>query len=190
MWKRAIRVKRIRPEPARARNPAFPMRTEFTGPKPRRILFVCLGNICRSPAAEGVFAKLATEAGLAKAGVTWDSCGTGGWHAGELADPRMRAAAKRRGYELTHNARQLRPEDFADFDLIVTMDEDNFSRVRKLAPDRAAQAKLSPMAHWLKKHEAGRIPDPYYDGPEAFEHVLDLLEDACAGLIAALSKGH
>jgi len=158
----------------------------FPDPKPRRILFVCLGNICRSPAAEGVFAKLATEAGLAARGVTWDSCGTGGWHAGELADPRMRDAAKRRGYDLTHRARRIRAEDFEDFDLLVTMDEANFADVRRLAPDRRATAKLSPMAHWLRKHPETRIPDPYDDGPEAFEQVLDLLEDACAGLVRAL----
>lgn len=162
------------------------MSSGFSDTKPRRILFICLGNICRSPAAEGVFAKLATDAGLAAHGVTWDSCGTGGWHAGELADPRMRAAAKRRGYELTHRARKIRVEDFDDFDLLVTMDGDNFADVRRLAPDRKAVAKLSPMVRWLKKHEAEKIPDPYYDGAEAFEHVLDLLEDACSSLVSEL----
>lgn len=153
---------------------------------PRRILFVCLGNICRSPAAEGVFARLATEAGLPRVGVSWDSCGTAGWHAGNLPDPRMIAAAARRDIALTHRARQFRPEDFQNFDLILTMDEDNRRTVLALAPSDAARAKVVPLARYLRRHDHAFIPDPYYDGPEAFEQVLDLLHDACGTLVVEL----
>ena len=155
---------------------------------PRRILFVCLGNICRSPAAEGVFAKLATQAGLHKRGVSWDSCGTAGWHSGDLADPRMIAAAAKRGIDLTHLARKLRPEDFREFDLLLTMDDANYSDVCAHAPEPALKAKVRPMVDYLRSMEAAFVPDPYYDKADAFEYVLDLLEDACAGLVEELGK--
>lgn len=149
---------------------------------PRRILFVCLGNICRSPAAEGVFARLATAAGLDKRGVSWDSCGVSGWHAGDLPDSRMIAAAAARGIHLTHRARKLRPEDFQEFDLILTMDAANYGDVCAHAPNEAAKAKVRPIVDWLRSMEAPFVPDPYYENAEAFEYVLDLLEDACAAL--------
>lgn len=154
--------------------------------KPRRILFVCLGNICRSPAAEAVFAKRATQAGLAERGVSWDSCGTGGWHIGKPADPRMRRAAESRGYALTHLARRFSREDFEKFDLILTMDEQNRREVCALAPDDSARDKVRPMASYLRRHDDAFIPDPYYEGPEAFDRVLDLLEDACGALVDEL----
>lgn len=157
-----------------------------TDSKPRKILFVCLGNICRSPAAEGVFAKFATEAGLAAQGVTWDSCGTGGWHAGDLPDPRMIAAAAKRGYTLTHRARKITPEDFKDFDLLLTMDNANLDDLCRIAPNHAVKFKIKPLADYLRVMESPIIPDPYYDGPEAFENVLDLLEDACRTLVDEL----
>ncbi len=155
---------------------------------PRRVLFVCLGNICRSPAAEGVFAKLATAARLHERGVSWDSCGVAGWHAGDLPDSRMLEAASRRGITLTHRARKLRREDFADFDLILTMDDANYSDVCEHAPDKAMVAKVKPMADYLRSMRYAYIPDPYYGTADDFELVLDLLEDACTTLVQDLDK--
>ncbi len=150
-----------------------------------RILFVCLGNICRSPAAEGVFLhRLATE-GLEDRFVV-DSAGTGGWHAGKRADSRMRAAASRRGIHLPSRARQLELADLTSFDRILTMDDDNLAAVRSLAQelgDRQDLALIEPMARHCRRFQAREVPDPYYGGSEGFEHVLDLLEDACAGLL-------
>lgn len=99
----------------------------------------------------------------------------------------MRAAASRRGVPITHRARKFRREDFSDFDLVVTMDRENFDDVLALAPDDAARAKVRPMVAWLRRHSAECIPDPYYGGSAGFEHVLDLLEDACAGLLEELA---
>lgn len=153
-----------------------------------RILFVCLGNICRSPAAEGVFLhRLATE-GLEDRFVV-DSAGTGGWHAGKPADSRMRAAASRRGIHLPSRARQLELADLTSFDRILTMDDDNLAAVRSLAQelgDRRDLALIEPMVRHCRRFQAREVPDPYYGGSEGFEHVLDLLEDACAGLLDAL----
>ena len=156
---------------------------------PRRVLFVCLGNICRSPAAEAVFARKATAAGLPERGVTWDSCGTGGWHAGNPSDSRMIAAGTRRGYEFTHRARRIRPEDFSEFDLILTMDESNYDDVVALAPSRDAAKKVCPFVEYLTRRKVRAIPDPYYGGPDGFEEVLDLLEDGCDALVAELAGG-
>ncbi|MDR2982720.1 MAG: low molecular weight phosphotyrosine protein phosphatase [Puniceicoccales bacterium] len=155
---------------------------------PRRILFVCLGNICRSPAAEGVFRKMAAAAGLKAAAEACDSCGTAGWHAGTLPDSRMRATAARRGYSLVHRARQLKKADFVNFDLILTMDDDNWENARAVCPDQALLEKVKPFASYCRKSQPADIPDPYYGGPEGFEHVLDLLEEGCGELIAGLSK--
>lgn len=151
-----------------------------------RVLFVCLGNICRSPAAQGVMEDLLRERGL-EGRVEVDSAGTGGWHTGQLPDPRMRAHARRRGLELTHRARKVRQSDFDDFDIIVAMDDANYDDLRELAPSPEAAAKVRKMASWLRHHPgADAIPDPYYDGAEGFENVLDLLQDACAGLLDEL----
>ena len=148
-----------------------------------RILFVCMGNICRSPTAEGVMAKLLRDTGLADR-VAIDSAGTGGWHAGELADPRTRAAAKQRGLELTHRARQLTKHDLDRFDLIIAMDEDNLGHISRLVG-----ARTSPMVRLLRSFDpsaplGAEVPDPYAGGEAGFEHVLDLCERACEGLLA------
>ncbi len=152
-----------------------------------RVLFVCLGNICRSPAAEGVMRRVVDEAGDASRW-TIDSAGIGSWHAGQLPDKRMRIHARRRGLELTHHARQVRPTDFDDFDLIVGMDASNIDDLRALAPSPEAERKIAAMMDFatppaLRDH----VPDPYYDGAEGFELVLDLLDDACRGLYRQLS---
>jgi protein-tyrosine phosphatase len=156
----------------------------------QRVLFVCLGNICRSPAAEGVFLHQVAQAGLAER-LQVDSAGTGGWHVGHPADARMRAAAARRGLELTSRARQLELADLSRFDHILTMDNDNLAAVEAMAGRaRAAglepRAKVEPLVHYCRHHSVAEVPDPYYGGTQGFEHVLDLLDDACAGLLEAL----
>ena len=145
-----------------------------------RIVFVCLGNICRSPTAEGVMQVLAERAGVA---VALDSAGTGAWHVGEPPDPRTVRAAKRRGYRLEHlRARQFTAQDFSDFDLIVAMDRANFTAVTRMAP------KSSPPIRMLREFDpsaelGAEVPDPYAGGADGFEDVLDICERACAGLV-------
>jgi protein-tyrosine phosphatase len=154
-----------------------------------RVLFVCLGNICRSPAAEGVFVHLLAQQGLADRFVV-DSAGTGGWHVGRRADERMRAAATRRGIDLTSRARQIDLGDLHSFDHILTMDDDNLAAVRALAREAgnpAGQAQIEAMTRYCRRHSGvHEVPDPYYGGPQGFEQVLDLLDDACSGLLDAL----
>lgn len=151
-----------------------------------RILFVCLGNICRSPAAEAVFRRLVDEAGLSDH-IEIDSAGTYGGHAGELPDPRMRAAASRRGYELTHRARPIREEDFDRFDRILVMDDSNYEQVHRLAPSRRQAEKIDRMIAFCKTDRT-YVPDPYYEGHEGFELVLDLLEEGCAALLEEVRR--
>lgn len=154
----------------------------------KRILFVCLGNICRSPAAEGILRAIVAGHGD-EARWEIDSAGIGDWHIGQLPDQRMRVHARRRGYDLTHHARQVRESDFDRFDLIIGMDSANIEDLRSLAPTPEAMAKIKPMAHWLRTIATryDYIPDPYYEGAEGFELVLDLLQDACANLYADLT---
>lgn len=150
------------------------------------ILFVCLGNICRSPAAEGVMQALVDEEGAA-ARFTIDSAGTGNYHIGDLPDRRMRIHARRRGYELTHRCRQVRAYDFDDFDIIVAMDASNERNLRRIAPSPEAEAKIVQMAEFVDiASRYDHIPDPYYEGAEGFELVLDLLQSACRNLYDAL----
>ncbi|GMI92245.1 hypothetical protein like AT3G44620 [Hibiscus trionum] len=161
-----------------------------TETKPFSVLFVCLGNICRSPAAEGVFRDIVKKKGL-DSKFNIDSAGTINYHEGNLSDPRMRAASKRRGIEITSISRPIRPSDFSDFDLILAMDKQNredileaFSRWKssnKLPAD--AHKKVRLMCSYCKKHNETEVPDPYYGGPQGFEKVLDLLEDACDSLL-------
>ena len=153
---------------------------------PVKILFVCLGNICRSPAAEGIMRALAAEAGLAGR-LEIDSAGTYGGHRGELPDPRRRSAAARRGLTLPHRARQIREEDFAAFERIVVMDDMNYENVHRLAPSREAAARIFRLTEFCRRHsDRTYVPDPYSEGHEGFERVLDLLEDGCEGLLDAL----
>ncbi len=153
----------------------------------KRILFVCLGNICRSSAAQTIFQQLVDEANLAHEFFV-DSAGIIDYHEGEPADSRMRGHASRRGLRITHLSRPVRTSDFHNFDLIIGMDESNLRRLRALCPSDVRTDKILPMADYLQNHSADYIPDPYYGGPEDFEHVLDLLEDACQGLLSTLVK--
>ena len=151
-----------------------------------RVLFVCMGNICRSPTAEGVMAALLRAEGLDGA-VELDSAGTGGWHAGNPPDERATAAAHARGIELTGAARQVRASDFADFDLLVAMDRDNERDLLAAAPDAEARAKVRLLRAYDPESAAAGdldVPDPYYAGPNGFERVLDVVDAGCRGLLA------
>ncbi|MCH5228371.1 MAG: low molecular weight phosphotyrosine protein phosphatase [Muribaculaceae bacterium] len=154
----------------------------------KKILFVCLGNICRSPAAEGIMRRLLQEKNLDDKYVL-DSAGLYGGHAGELPDNRMRQHARRRGYDLTHRSRPVKISDFEDFDLIVAMDDSNFSRLKNLAPTIEGEKKVVRMIDFVKGFPYYHsVPDPYYEGSEGFELVLDLLEDGCLNLVEQLEK--
>jgi protein-tyrosine phosphatase len=151
----------------------------------RRVLFVCTGNICRSPTAEGVFRKLVADAGLADR-IASDSAGTHGYHVGEPPDVRTQAAARRRGYDLSGlRARKVAREDFHRFDLLLAMDREHHDILGRLAPP-AVGHKVQLMMGFARGAAHVEVPDPYYGGPEAFELVLDLLEDAAAGLLERL----
>jgi len=140
---------------------------------PTRVLFVCLGNICRSPAAEAVFASLVSEAGWDDR-FTIDSAGTGRWHVGDQADARMRDAARRRGITITSIARQVAPDDFEAFDLILAMDATNLTTLRRLAPV-AHRGKIRLFRELDPDGAGADVPDPYYGGPEGFDDVLDIV---------------
>ncbi|MDE6078517.1 MAG: low molecular weight phosphotyrosine protein phosphatase [Duncaniella sp.] len=149
--------------------------------KAMKVLFVCLGNICRSPAAEEILRSM--TAGLSP---EWsvDSAGTGRYHIGELPDRRMRVHALQRGYTLTHHCRLVTTEDFEDFDLIVGMDASILTWLRHAAPSVEAARKIRPMASFFSPGARyDHVPDPYYEGSEGFELVLDLLEDGCRNII-------
>lgn len=155
---------------------------------PKKVLFVCLGNICRSPAGEGVMKSIVEEHGDADDWVI-DSAGTGGWHVGELPDRRMRLHARNRGLELTHHCRQVRPSDFDDFDLIIPMDGNNEANLRRMAPTLESARKIVPMATFISpSFHYDFVPDPYYEGAEGFELVLDMLQDGCLRLYELLSN--
>ena len=153
----------------------------------KRILFVCMGNICRSPAAEGILRSKAEKAGLAEH-YEIDSAGTYSGHSGDLPDPRMREAAQRRGYRLTHRARPVLDEDFSRFDMLIAMDERNYDALDRLAFTLEDKAKIYRMTDFSSRHDYDHVPDPYYEGREGFELVLDLLEDACTGLLKYTAK--
>lgn len=150
----------------------------------RRILFVCLGNICRSPTAEAVFKKLVKEKGM-ESHFYIDSAGTSANHRGESSDPRSIRHAIKRGYVMDHKARLFNTEDFSKFDRIVCMDDSNYTNVESLIKSEKDQLKIEKMAKYLKKFNDSYIVDPWPLGPESFEHVLDLLEDACTQLLEA-----
>ncbi len=151
------------------------------------VLFVCLGNICRSPAAEGIFKDLVKKRGLGDK-IKVDSAGTAGYHQGELPDPRMRSHGARRGYKFDSLSRKFRNSDFDDFDVIITMDDSNYHNVLNISPNLESDKKVYKMVDFLQRLDADHIPDPYYSGASGFELVLDLLEDACEGLLNKIEK--
>lgn len=153
---------------------------------PTSVLFVCLGNICRSPAAEAVFREKVEAAGLADA-FRIDSAGILNYHKGNKADRRMRKHGAKRGVDITSISRPVVPSDFDTFDVIVAMDFQNRNDLHNQAPNKAAREKVVLMCSYCSRHETDEVPDPYYGGGDGFELVLDLLDDACEGLLADLS---
>ncbi|HVP32031.1 MAG TPA: low molecular weight protein-tyrosine-phosphatase [Steroidobacteraceae bacterium] len=150
-----------------------------------KILFVCLGNICRSPTAEGVLRTLAARE-APELDLVVDSAGTAGYHIGEPPDPRTQQAAARRGYELGMlRARVIEPADFERFDLILAMDRENLKVLRRRAPPQAHE-RLRLLLEFAPDATPADVPDPYYGGPNGFEEVLDLVEVAARGLLAHL----
>lgn len=152
-----------------------------------RVLMVCMGNICRSPTAEGVLRHRLDAAGLSdRIGV--DSAGTYGGHAGDAPDPRAQRHAARRGYDLSRQrARQVQPVDFERFGLVLAMDEDNLDALARVRPPGVGDVRLL-MSFAVRDGLPREVPDPYYGGPDGFEHVLDLVELACDGLIEHLRR--
>lgn len=152
-----------------------------------KLLFVCLGNICRSPAAENIMNHLIDEAGLTGQ-IICDSAGTSGYHIGSPPDRRMSAAATQRGIVMQGSARQFTRDDFTAYDLILAMDRDNFEAICTLDPQGIYQHKVRLMCDFCTHHTTQEVPDPYYGGTEGFNQVIDLLMDACQGLLNYVSR--
>lgn len=154
-----------------------------------KVLFVCLGNICRSPAADAVFAKLVREKGLEDR-FEIDSAGTSAYHAGEKADPRMRAEGESRGIPVPSISRQFLKEDFARFDEIIVMDDSNYQNVMKLGPTDTEAQKVSKLTDYAseKYSHFDHVPDPYFGGDDGFSDVFDLIEDCCKTFLDAVRR--
>ena len=152
-----------------------------------KILFVCLGNICRSCSAEEVMRTLVKREGL-EGRIELDSAGILSCHKGELPDSRMRMHASRRGYQLTHRSRPVCTADFLEFDMLIGMDDRNIQDLKDRAPSPEAEKKIHRMAEFCKQKQVDYVPDPYYGGASGFENVLDILEDACEGLLEKVKE--
>jgi protein-tyrosine phosphatase len=151
------------------------------------VLMVCMGNICRSPTAEGVFRQHLQRAGLEHR-VRLDSAGTHSYHIGKSPDPRASQAAKQRGYDLSGLVgRQVSARDFEDFDLILAMDQDNLANLMRVCP-RGQEHKVRLFLSFSARFAGQEVPDPYYGGPRGFDHVLDMVEDAAAGLLDEIRR--
>lgn len=150
-----------------------------------RILFVCLGNICRSPAAEIILRKQVADAGWAEE-FEIDSAGTIGHHQGAPPDPRMSESLRQKGFTIQGHSRQIQPDDLVSFDLIVTMDESNLSDVQNLDKTGRLHSKIRPFVSFCRHHDDLRVPDPYYGGQRGFDHVIRMLEDGCKGILESL----
>lgn len=155
--------------------------------KPIGVLMVCMGNICRSPTAEGVFRRHLEEAGLAHR-VRLDSAGTHDYHVGRPPDPRAREAALRRGYDLSGLVgRQVSPADFHEFDFILAMDQDNLANLMRICP-AGQEHKVRLFLSYSRRYAGREVPDPYYGGPQGFDRVLDMVEDAALGLVDEIRR--
>lgn len=153
------------------------------------VLFVCLGNICRSPAAEGILRHMAQNEKLAVP-LQVESRGLGDWHQGQLPDVRMREAAGNRGVRLASRAKKIEMEDFENFDIILVADQKVMAELYRHVHNPAHKAKLHLMTHYSSGFKDQPVPDPYYEGDAGFEHVLDMLEDACQGLVTHIREKH
>ena len=183
-----IALRRLRPGQARLNGLAQSSDIEMAKREPislamnTRILFVCMGNICRSPMAEGVFRHLVRQAGLDDV-VKVSSAGTHAFHAGEAPDKRAQAVAAKRGFDISDlKAARVKEKDFDEFDMILAMDWDNLSLLQQMAPKRTHH-KLQLLMRFASEHETATIADPYYGNAQGFEQALDYIEDACAGLL-------
>jgi protein-tyrosine phosphatase len=154
---------------------------------PYKLLFVCLGNICRSPAAENIMNHLIQREGLVGK-ITCDSAGTSSYHIGSPPDRRMMVAARQRNIPMTGSARQFTQADFEAFDRILAMDRDNYDNICALDPQAKYRHKVHLMCEFCTQHRLREVPDPYYGGASGFDQVLDLLTDACAGLLAEIQQ--
>ena len=155
--------------------------------KPYRVLFVCMGNICRSPAAEIIFRKLVHDETLDDR-IEIDSAGTTGYHAGNPPDPRMSATLESRGYEIVGESRKITRADLDHFDLILVADSDNLHDVNSLDSEHKHRHRIRLLTEFCVEESATHVPDPYYGGSSGFEKVADLVEDACTGLLDHLKK--
>ncbi|ODA68079.1 Low molecular weight protein-tyrosine-phosphatase YfkJ [Methyloligella halotolerans] len=157
----------------------------MSGDPRHKLLFICLGNICRSPMAEGVFRRVIAEAGVADR-FEIDSAGLGDWHIGQAPDTRAQAAATGRGMDISSQAaRQVTPEDFHRFDLLLAMDRNNLAELKALAPE-GTEGKVRQFLDYAPHLEAIDVPDPFFGGDEGFDHALDLIEAASEGLLESL----
>lgn len=151
----------------------------------KKLLFVCMGNICRSPAAEIVMKTIIREAGL-ESQFQCDSCGTVAYHQGEKPDSRMVGAGKRKGFIISGSSRPIINKDFDEFDYIFTMDDENYSNVLKLTSNSKQRNKVKKFCTFMTHHDESEIPDPYYGGVQGFDNVIDLLHDGCNEILKQL----
>jgi protein-tyrosine phosphatase len=153
-----------------------------------KLLFVCLGNICRSPAAENIMNHLVQKANIPAGEISCDSAGTNSYHIGNSPDRRMQAAGKERGITMVGAARAFTKEDFEKFDLILAMDKENYQDIRSLDPPGKYADRVKMMCSYANQHSDQEVPDPYYGGADGFTHVIDLLLDACGSLLTTIKK--